>query len=1120
MEEEKEGNPWIVKNLQDFQNYKCPECEFESEDQSEFIEHASDFHDLEESELIMEISKYRFFNCVECEYKNGSKMEFFKHVINNHEKSESLVNSLIVAKDLPVKETPKGETEAPTNDGNLGKVEDPKVTKDQPSVTENVTKESPGTENVTGNQDNPEREPSASEEMVTTIKRQCTTCQNVYDVQAFIVHFMSYHGLKPCCFGHRQSKAAFRNHLVTCHSVLSTDKPSSLTPTVTPNVTVGVTTSSMSSNVTTSSMTPNVTPVVTTPNVTPSGVTNVTIPTKHIACESCKDFFQTENDLTLHVLTQHRRLIRQQACCVDKLSTESFILHYIQVHSPVPKSQKVEILKEINIFLCSSCDQHFYRREDLKKHEHKCGTKPEAKALQSPKVVTKPGNQCDKINQYKNIFLLEDIEKFKDYDIEFKDFQKCQLCSYNYFNRLDLCRHFIDHHLEDETMNFKCLEKLDSLAKKRHYFWNHCDIEETLTKIQAKLPEFWPTSHDFQKGRNQHDVNSLASFDFRQILKTAKCEFCGLGFENITDWKKAKCDHLVQHFSMKSYCPCILDEKQEHWGFSDHLSTFYLELFEAFHKELGDKWCTKESNKDENNQMQLYQRLVEYVAMADNAFKKSKFEFSCKECCHYFPSKDTMDQHILAIHIQRKKDSDTHVTPVTKQPVFAKKSRPSTESVTPPIVTTQQQYQCTKCGIATESENGLVTHILGFHAKIKSLQPCCIMQQSKEDFMKHIMEHANDLPSPKPVGTNPSVTPSAPHRYACQQCVIIFATEEQLKQHIFATHLQRSVEAHDPNEFDSRSVHAGKVLDPFGQMLEDVITDWCYGGVPYGQTMPRNMSQNVTHPYAMSQNVTPQSVVPQSVPTQSMTAQYAMPQNVTPQFTTPPSVSPQFVTTQSVPSQSVTAQYAMSQNVTPQSVPNQYVMPPNVTPQNVTTQSVPSQSANAQYAMSQSVTPQNVTTQHVTTQSVTPQNTTPESVTPQSVTQATDNSVVQKPDGSIEPTIETMTKDIEKLIKEEIVDDEGGLASNAQSTPNIQLSEPMTIPQEAYVSLPQTQPMPDKENMDPEAGKKRKLEADSAVNKRTKFVSNGKSEKKLNCPHCNLKFMMEKNLKIHMTIQH
>ena len=96
MEKETEGNPWIVKNLQDFQSYKCPECEFVSEDQSEFIEHASDFHDLEESELIMEISKYRLFNCVECEYKNGSKMEFFKHVINNHEKSESLVNSLNV----------------------------------------------------------------------------------------------------------------------------------------------------------------------------------------------------------------------------------------------------------------------------------------------------------------------------------------------------------------------------------------------------------------------------------------------------------------------------------------------------------------------------------------------------------------------------------------------------------------------------------------------------------------------------------------------------------------------------------------------------------------------------------------------------------------------------------------------------------------------------------------------------------------------------------------------------------------------------------------------------------------------------------------------------------------
>ena len=51
--------------------------------------------------------------------------------------------------------------------------------------------------------------------------------------------------------------------------------------------------------------------------------------------------------------------------------------------------------------------------------------------------------------------------------------------------------------------------------------------------------------------------------------------------------------------------------------------------------------------------------------------------------------------------------------------------------------------QCTKCGHVCESENALITHIIGFHAEMKNLQPCCSLQNSKEEFMLHIMGHAD-----------------------------------------------------------------------------------------------------------------------------------------------------------------------------------------------------------------------------------------------------------------------------------------------------------------------------------------------------------------------------------------
>ena len=149
---------------------------------------------------------------------------------------------------------------------------------------------------------------------------------------------MHYHGLKQCCLEHRHSKTAFKNHIKFFHSrVIRKSKI----------VKIGG-----SNNGVTSS-----------PSVTPTWTYR-----KH-TCDSCQKWFKTDNELTIHVLSFHRRLIRQQACCHGKLSRESFIHHHIQCHSDLPKAQKVAILKEIHVFLCLKCPQQFYRKEDLQNHE-------------------------------------------------------------------------------------------------------------------------------------------------------------------------------------------------------------------------------------------------------------------------------------------------------------------------------------------------------------------------------------------------------------------------------------------------------------------------------------------------------------------------------------------------------------------------------------------------------------------------------------------------------------------------------------------------------------------------------------------------------------------------------
>ena len=85
-----------------------------------------------------------------------------------------------------------------------------------------------------------------------------------------------------------------------------------------------------------------------------------------------------------------------------------------------------------------------------------------------------------------------------------------------------------------------------------------------------------------------------------------------------------------------------------------------------------------------------------------------------------------------------KTDTEPSVTDVT--PTLSTTCEASTVTRTKNVTS---DTQCTKCGHVCESENALITHIIGFHAGMKNLQPCCSLQNSKEEFMLHIMGHAD-----------------------------------------------------------------------------------------------------------------------------------------------------------------------------------------------------------------------------------------------------------------------------------------------------------------------------------------------------------------------------------------
>ena len=103
---ERNTNPWIVKNLKEFQFFHCSDCEFKNLDHTELMKHCLDYRGHIINKLL--------YTCPECDYKSVSKMEFIKHAVNNHEKSESLIESFHIIQDVEIIPSNTNPTNSPS----------------------------------------------------------------------------------------------------------------------------------------------------------------------------------------------------------------------------------------------------------------------------------------------------------------------------------------------------------------------------------------------------------------------------------------------------------------------------------------------------------------------------------------------------------------------------------------------------------------------------------------------------------------------------------------------------------------------------------------------------------------------------------------------------------------------------------------------------------------------------------------------------------------------------------------------------------------------------------------------------------------------------------------------
>ena len=590
------SNPWMVKNLKEFQIYQCPDCDFNNVDQSDFINHTSTVHQKHLDTNSCRI--FRFYECPECDNISASKMRFIKHAVINHEKCESLIESLIVGDVIQAAvSTKQDQIEA-------------KINNEAESQTDRKSK----TTNSGGQMRHVNcyickkafQVPinNLSEGFKGVLLGKCPACCSKNEIKQF-----------PCvlCGFSCESEITLTTHISRAHGGHKKQVGQQTRPLKVPIITV--------SN--DAQFEDRMQLQITHPNADPLNLTIYKEKGKMLChYKTCGELFDKSNDLVQH-LKRHLGLAKAQIVTNEKIVIDNI------TQSNSKKTSNVTIYKLPSVTVEKSTNP---KTESIVKGVNKISFRE------------------------RNVKLFENLDTFKNADTQFKDFEKCRLCDYHYFNRLDLCRHLIDNHIKE--LSGVQVQQSKRLQKHREYHFSYCNLEVALIFRQNKLSDFMPTSNDFEKESNS-TIESLPKLDFDQVSNLPKCEFCGHDFEQSKNWKKMKLVHLTHHFpksafSTRKHCDCVVAENQENWGFSYHLATFQLDMFQAFHNELGDKWSKKWNYKNTpqwsefRDPNHLFTRLTENVKVQ----KSAEFQYACQECNHYFKSEEDLENHIFAIHLQ------------------------------------------------------------------------------------------------------------------------------------------------------------------------------------------------------------------------------------------------------------------------------------------------------------------------------------------------------------------------------------------------------------------------------------------------------------------------------------
>ena len=101
-------NPWKVKSIQEFSCLNCPECDFDTKEETFLQDHAVEKHPLCFEFCAKSIQSFACLKCPECDFNTKEETFFQDHAVEKHPLSFVLfgkIRSVNLSSILSVKET-------------------------------------------------------------------------------------------------------------------------------------------------------------------------------------------------------------------------------------------------------------------------------------------------------------------------------------------------------------------------------------------------------------------------------------------------------------------------------------------------------------------------------------------------------------------------------------------------------------------------------------------------------------------------------------------------------------------------------------------------------------------------------------------------------------------------------------------------------------------------------------------------------------------------------------------------------------------------------------------------------------------------------------------------------